>query len=181
MSYSLSLNSGQTQGPQGPTRSDDPFLTQLLENNTPTPPSLTSGSSPASSHDQEDSCFDQYESGVTQSSCHLSVASGDNDFLPDWPSPSSNAHSAFFDDNVKTPSMLTSESPLSYGKSPSEKTGAVGMDTELPAHPWLHDVFSPGEPSSTMLDAPSNKASDQDDTIFRSMICLLYTSPSPRD
>lgn len=170
MSYSLSLNSGQTQGPQGPTRSDDPFLTQLLENNTPTPPSLTSGSSPASSHDQEDSCFDQYESGVTQSSCHLSVASGDNDFLPDWPSPSSNAHSAFFDDNVKTPSMLTSESPLSYGKSPSEKTGAVGMDTELPAHPWLHDVFSPGEPSSTMLDAPSNKASDQDDTIFRSMI-----------
>lgn len=130
----------------------------LTDRNTPTPPSLTSESSPESYHDQEDSVPEPNYASSPLHLRHPSAAPSEDDFLNDWRALSS---SAAFSSSLaemsqsKMPQsgtfpLVVDESEQKFmpgaltdnGESKQSMHAAPHpMDAELPAHTWFHDTM----------------------------------------
>ena len=78
------IHSDATGAENTETKSTNEFVNLFSEQNTPTPPSLTSESSPESFNDQDDTGYEHHLQESPFSHRHPSVAPSEEDFVIDW-------------------------------------------------------------------------------------------------
>ena len=183
-----------------PNRPSD-FDPHLSDRSIPTPPSLTSESSPESYNDLEDTAVDQTEFFSPFQHRESSVAPSDEDFGIDWRKPSSAiSYSSPLDGMARNRShangysVLLDESSHTYGHdAPQAKLNGYGnaesssMNTEQSAHPWLPHSLDGGAQHAHMFGAGPSLTShtmpggiamhDRGDSIFTSMIDENHCAP----
>ncbi|WFC98318.1 hypothetical protein MYAM1_001044 [Malassezia yamatoensis] len=182
------------------TKSTNEFVNLFSDQTTPTPPSLTSESSPESFNDQDDTGYEHHVQESPFSHRHSSVAPSEEDFVIDWrhsksagpwmSSLTDMADSKYGQSNGYTTShedVTGSKFPMNISDIDHHhnQDGRVGSD--LSQHPWFplpstsnndHDRFV-GMSSAFQHGVMSNgpMLHGRNDTMFTSMIDENHCAP----